>query len=225
MLSDHNAYRQTMEHLTSLHDDWMHASTGTDATTSQGTFEILPFETLQHIHQNDSMSIPPIHSDITHSPSDTHAMYTKMYQPPTRNGMSPNTTQGKPCSSCNTPEEVAHCIKYGTCISYQKPPGGGNGKGSGSGSGSGKGSGSGGGGGFSRGGFSRGGGGTKAQGASSLGGVPKLGNVPYSAQPAGGSSPTMLILILGGGVLAVYFIWHKLRKSKSEDKEMDKKGD
>lgn len=75
------------------------------------------------------------------------------------------------------------------------------------------------------GGGGKGGGGTKAAGAGALGNIPKLGNVPYSTTPTSGTSPTMLLLLLGGGVLVVYFIWHKLRKSKAEDKEMDKKGE
>ena len=68
------------------------------------------------------------------------------------------------------------------------------------------------------------GGGQKAK--FSVGGIPKLGNVPFSTQSSSSSgSPIVLILVLGGGVLAIYFIWHKLRKSKAEDKEMDKKGE
>jgi hypothetical protein len=225
MQSDHRAYRQSMEHLTALHDEWMHSSTGTDSTTSQGIFEILPFESLQHIRNSNDVTIPPIHSNTSFSPSDTHHFYTtvntrKRGDSPQTNGgiFTPNTSQGKPCSECKTPAEVAHCIKYGTCISYQHNPGNGNGKPKGGSKGGGS---KGRGGGFVR----SSGGGTKAQGASSLGGVPKLGNVPYSPQAAGGTSPTIVILVIGGGVLAVYFLWHKLRKSKSEDKEMDKKGD
>lgn len=70
------------------------------------------------------------------------------------------------------------------------------------------------------------GGGGKVLGPNALGGFPKLGNVPYTTQPAsGGLSPGILILMLGGGGLVIYFIWHKLRKSKAEDKELDKKGE
>ena len=32
---------------------------------------------------------------------------------------------GKPCSDCTSPEQVAHCIKYGVCVSYQNGGGGG----------------------------------------------------------------------------------------------------
>lgn len=69
------------------------------------------------------------------------------------------------------------------------------------------------------------GGGGRVLGPNALGAFPKLGNVPYSTQSSSTMSPGILILVLGGGGLLIYFIWHKLRKNKAEDKEMDEKGE
>jgi hypothetical protein len=72
-------------------------------------------------------------------------------------------------------------------------------------------------------------GGGGVQGANSLGNVPRLGKVPVPGTGTGTSSssgsPIMTWLLIGGAGLAVYFIWHKLRKNKAEDKEMDAKGE
>jgi len=132
---------------------------------------------------------------------------------------------GSGCACCKNQTDENNCINgLGTCDAqgnYTSYGSGGSGGGGGSGGRMHGGKGGGGSKQHGRG----GGGGTKAQGAKGLGGYPKLGNVPFSPQASSGTSPIMLLLILGGGGVLIYFIWHKLRKSRAEDKEMEKKGE
>lgn len=129
---------------------------------------------------------------------------------------------GNGCACCNTNEEVNLCMQgmCGTNCSncQQSSP---NAKGGGGGGKGGKGK--------VHKGHSKSKhhdkGGGKAQGANALGKLPQLGNVPYTSTPTSGTSPIMIILLLGGAGLLIYFIWHKLRKSKAEDKEMSAKGE
>lgn len=70
-----------------------------------------------------------------------------------------------------------------------------------------------------------GGGGGGAAGAKALGPTPKLGNVPYTTTPAsGGTSPIIAIITIGVIGITIYFVWHKYRQSRSEDKDLSAKG-
>lgn len=142
------------------------------------------------------ISLPPSMNTLGFSPSDVSAFMRKLY-PGNDNEIEPQASIGaNPTSGVEGTYTInPHKHKHKADHKKHKQKGGG-------------------------------GGGGGAAGAN-LGPMPKLGNVPYTTTPAGGSgtSPIFLVLMLGGGVLVVYFIWHKLRKSKAEDKEMDKKGE
>jgi hypothetical protein len=224
---DHKHFRDTQQNLTILHDEWMHNSTGTSTAAidhSNGLFE--------HDTNPQSVPIPPPPAGTStaflgFSPSDMgHFLAHPLTNGSSGGNGSGGSNGGCPSGSCSMGGGICAtgCPCAGDAQAVEDCYAGVSGDSSGGGGGKGGGK-------LKKGGGSknksrgRGGKGGRAEGARSLGNIPRLGNVPYTTQPTGGTSPILVVLVIGGGALAIYFIWHKLRKSKAEDKEMDKKGE
>lgn len=194
---DHRAFRETNDNLTQLHDEWMHMSTGTAYhPTGDGGYEILPGDMLQK--QTLPKNLPPSFS-IGFSHNDMQHFMSKL-PPPIQHGDNPTPN----VDNSNMQSDSSPAQHRKGPVHRNRGGGGRNNRG-------------------------HGGGGGGAQGANAIGNVPRLGNVPVPGTGTGtassSGSPIMTYLLIGGAGLAVYFIWHKLRKNKAEDKEMDAKGE
>lgn len=66
-----------------------------------------------------------------------------------------------------------------------------------------------------------GGGGGRLLGPSALGNIPLAGNVPAGSTSTGGGSPLLLFAIVAVVGVGGYFLWHKLRMARHEDKQLD----
>lgn len=203
-MNDHRAFREQNDTLTALHDEWMHSSTGT-SSEPQGNYDT----SINASGPPDlgKMVLPPSDSflHVGYPPTDVLAIVTKGQRswqedntpnPPVSPNANPESRSNPDADGNTNPDSKSHHHEHERRRRWW----------------------------HRRGRRSGGGGGVTAAGPGQLGNAPQLGNVPMSSQSQGGGSPLVVLFTLGVLAIVIYFVWHKFRKSRSEDKDLEKKG-